>query len=132
VFRKAISLLALLTLLTGCQTFSERKQSDDLLVVLRNYEAAIRWNSMEQARRFLQPDKAGATVEAPPQDLRVTHYEVVQGPSMVTKNTALQTAVIQYVFEDSQVVHELVDQQTWRYDGEAERWYLASPLPTFK
>lgn len=132
MIRRAISLLVLLTLLTGCQTFGERKKSDDLLAVLRDYETAIRWSALEQASHFQQPDQVGATVATTPKDLRVTHYEVVQGPSLVTKDTALQTAVIQYVFEDSQVVHELVDQQTWRYDGEAGRWYLASPLPTFK
>ena len=132
MIRKAISLTVLMFLLAGCQTLGERKQSDDLLEVLRNYEAAIRWNSLEQASRFQQPDMSGTAMATTPGDLRVTHYEVVQGPSMVTQDTALQTAVIQYVFEDSQVVHELIDQQTWRYDREAEHWYLASPLPTFK
>lgn len=129
---RALILTICLVLLSGCQTISERKQADDLLEVLRDYEAVMRWSSLEQARRFLQPEKAGEMVATTPRDLRVTHYEVVQGPSMLGEDNAVQTAVIQYVFEESQVVHELVDQQHWRYDPEAKRWYLASPLPVFK
>jgi hypothetical protein len=132
VISRAIILTMILLLLSGCQTLSERKQADDLLAVLRDYEAVIRWSSLEQARRFLLPEKAGDTVATTPRDLRVTHYEVVQGPAMLSDGYAVQTAVIQYVFEESQVVHELVDQQHWHYDPEAEHWYLVSPLPVFK
>jgi hypothetical protein len=119
----------LVLLFAGCQTLSERKQSEALQEVLRTYEGVIRWGSIAQARRFLRPEAEG---EAPTQNstaLRVTHYEVVQGPSIVEANKAIQTAVIQYVFVDSQVVREVVDQQIWEYDLEGERWYLASPLP---
>jgi hypothetical protein len=132
VIIRAISLILTLVMLAGCQTLGERKQADDLLAVLRDYEAVIRWSTPDQARRFVQPEMAGEVVATKPRDLRVTHYEVVQGPSMLGDDKAVQTAVIQYVFQESQVVHELVDQQVWRYDREAEHWYLASPLPAFK
>lgn len=129
---RAIIITLLVALLAGCQTISERKQADDLQEVLRNYEAVIRWGSIDQARRFQSPGQADEPGAAVPGDLRVTHYEVVQGPTMVGGNSAVQTAVIQYVFEESQVVREMADRQTWRYEPEAERWFLASPLPTFK
>ena len=119
-------------LIAGCQTLSERKQADALQEVLRNYGGVVRWGSIDQARRFLSPDTESEPASAALPPTRVTHYEVVQGPAMVDADTAIQTAVIQYVFVDSQVVKEIVDQQTWVYDPKLETWHLVSPLPEFK
>jgi hypothetical protein len=122
----------LILLFAGCQTLSERKQSDALQEVLRNYEGVIRWGSIDQARRFQNPEAMGEALSETSSATRVTHYEVVQGPAIVDVNKVIQTAVIQYVFVDSQVVREVVDQQIWEYDPESERWYLTSPLPRLK
>jgi hypothetical protein len=119
-------------LLTGCQTLSERRQSEALNEVLRSYHAMIRWGSVAQARAFQNSKQTQGETAAVPKDLRVTQYEVVQGPAMVGPNKAVQTAIIQYVFEESQVVRELMDQQTWEYDADSERWFLVSPMPVFK
>jgi len=132
VIRKTLILTVLLGLLMGCQSLSERKQADALQEMLRNYEAVIRWGSLDQARNFQQPERQSDTVAEVPRDLRVTHYEVVQGPSMLGPDRAVQTALVQYVFEDSQVVRDLVDRQTWEYDPESQSWHLISPLPEFK
>ena len=129
---RAFIFTLLLSLLAGCQSLSERKQADSLQEILRNYEAVIRWGSIDQARRFLSPDRQSEAVAPVPRDLRVTHYEVVQGPSMLGPQQAVQAALVQYVFEDSQVVRELVDRQTWQYMPESQSWYLISPLPEFK
>jgi len=131
IYRIVSGILAVL-LLAGCQSLSERKQADALQEVLRNYEGVIRWGSVDQARRFLKPEAMDAPQALPTAPLRVTHYEVVQGPTMVDAGKAIQTALIQYVFVESQVVRELIDQQTWEYDLANESWYLASPLPIFK
>ncbi|MEJ2463359.1 MAG: asparagine synthetase [Candidatus Thiodiazotropha sp.] len=124
--------LLVIFLLTGCQTLSERKQADALQEVLRTYGGVVRWGSFDQLRRFVRPDRAGEPVADTSGQIRVTHYEVVQGPALVDGNKAIQTALIQYVFVDSQVVKEVVDQQTWEYDAEQESWYLISPLPSLK
>jgi hypothetical protein len=121
----------LVVLLTGCQSLAERKQSTQLQDVLRKYEGVIRWGSIDQALRFYRPDEVEGMVKKPLEEMRVTHYEVVQGPTMVEDNRAIQTAVIQYVFVESQVVREVVDQQTWEFEIEEERWYLISPTPAF-
>jgi len=131
IYRLMTGLMAVL-LLAGCQSLSERKQADSLQEVLRNYEATIRWGAVDQARQFLKPEAMETVQAAPVAPMRVTHYEVVQGPSMIADGKAIQTALIQYVFVDSQVVRELVDQQTWEFDSANQRWYLASPLPSFK
>lgn len=124
--------MGLVILLAGCQTLSEKKQSNKLEEVLRNYEGVIRWGSVEQIGRFYKSDAAEGLMNKPHEAMRVTQYDVVQGPTMVEDNRAIQTAVIQYVFVESQVVRELLDQQTWQYDLEQERWYLISPMPEFK
>lgn len=125
------SLVLLLLFVAGCQSLGERKQADALQEVLRKYEAVIRWGSLEQASHFLRPEAASTAVLKPDRELRVTHYEVVQGPSMVEEGKAIQTAVIQYVFVETQVVREVVDRQSWEFDPQAERWYLISALPRF-
>lgn len=124
--------MGLVLLLAGCQTLSEHRQSDKLQEVLRNYEGVIRWGTSEQIGRFYKSDVVEDLLKKPQQAMRVTHYEVVQGPTVVEENRAIQTAVIQYVFVESQIVRELLDQQTWEYDSEQERWYLTSPMPDFK
>jgi hypothetical protein len=130
---KSLSILLLVSLLlTGCQTLSERNQSEALNEVLRSYHAMIRWGSVQQAKAFQSSKQLQGETAAVPKDMRVTQYEVVQGPAMVGPDRAVQTAVIQYVFEESQIVHELMDQQIWEYDPEAERWFLISPMPVFK
>lgn len=128
----ALVCLALVLLLTGCQTLAERKQNTRLENVLRTYEGVMRWGGIDQLGRYYRPDEADAMLKLPQDEMRVTHYEVVQGPTLVEENRAIQTAVIQYVFVESQVVREIVDQQTWEYAPEEERWYLVSPSPEFK
>jgi len=132
MIRIALILALSLGLLMGCQSIGERKQADALQEVLRDYEATIRWGAAAQARDFLAPEQRDAVSVAVPKDLRVTHYEVVQGPTMLDADRAVQTAIVQYVFEDSQVVRELIDRQVWLYDQAAELWHLASPLPEFE
>ncbi|MCU7795534.1 MAG: asparagine synthetase [Candidatus Thiodiazotropha sp. (ex Myrtea spinifera)] len=132
MIRKVILIVAVTALLMGCQTLSERKQSDALQEILRSYEAMIRWGSVEQAKGFLRPGQVGEVEATTPRNMRVTHYEVVQGPTMLDSSRAMQTAIIQYVFEESQVVREMMNRQTWEYDQESERWFLVTPLPAFK
>ena len=125
------SLMLSLLLVAGCQSLGERKQADALQEVLRDYQAVIRWGSLDQASQFLRPETASKAVLTPDRALRVTHYEVVQGPSMVEKGKAIQTAVIQYVFVETQVVREIVDRQVWEFNPQAQHWYLISSLPKF-
>ena len=121
----------LLWSLTGCQTLGEKHQADVLLETLRKYEAALRWGSMQQAQSFASADIAKFSPTRR-NDIRIIHYEVVQGPAQVSEVKALQTVLIQYVHESSQSVRELLDQQVWQYDAETQTWALQSPLPDFK
>jgi hypothetical protein len=132
MLKKLLIMWMMTILLTGCQTLSERRQSEALREVLGSYQAMIRWGSVEQAKAFQDSKQTQGVTASIPKDLRVTQYEVVQGPAMVGPDRAVQTAIIQYVFEESQVVRELMDRQTWEYDADSERWFLVSPMPVFK
>jgi hypothetical protein len=114
--------------LVGCQTLSEKHQASILEDTLRKYEATMRWGSLQNARSFQAEDVLFSP--SANKDLRIIHYEVVQGPTQVSEDKALQTVLIQYVFESRQSVKELVDQQVWQY--KEDRWFLQSPLPVFQ
>ena len=117
-----------LWLLVGCQTLSEKHQATVLEETLRKYEATMRWGSIQNARSYRVED---ASFSSPiNKELRIIHYEVVQGPTLIGEDKALQTVLIQYVFESSQSVKELVDQQVWQYED--AQWMLQSPFPVFK
>jgi hypothetical protein len=66
------------------------------------------------------------------ENIRVTSYEVVQGPIMSDETTAIQTVFIEYLYKDIQVIRNLQDRQVWRYNEEEESWALASKVPQFK
>ncbi|MCU7882376.1 MAG: hypothetical protein KZQ66_15045 [Candidatus Thiodiazotropha sp. (ex Lucinoma aequizonata)] len=89
------------------------------------------WSSGQQAAKFKSAEHADTAVEPVRKDIKVTHYEVVQGPGMLGDMRAVQIAVIQYVFQDSQIVKEITNQQEWLYDKEKEMWYLNSSVSDF-
>jgi hypothetical protein len=124
--------ISLFALLTACQTLGEHKRTQSLQDTLRSYEASIRWSSGQHVAKFLDPQSDTTESHSGASNIRVTGYEVVQGPTMLGENRAVQTALIQYVLQDSQVVKELADQQVWLYDEAQEKWYLNSPAPEFK
>lgn len=117
--------------LSSCQTISERSRANELQDTLSAYESTIRWGALVKAQDFRDPEKPVWQPSPMPDRLRVTHYEVIQGPSMLEEDKAVQTALIQYVFENEQVVREVMDQQIWRYNEELERWLLDSDPPDF-
>jgi hypothetical protein len=65
-------------------------------------------------------------------DLRVTGYDVVQRPTIQGDDSATQIVVIDYLFEDDQIVRRLTDRQVWRWDDPMGAWWLHTGLPRFK
>ena len=120
----------LVVLLSACQSLSEKHQATLLQDTLWRYQATVRWGDLAQAEAFAGAGSNPSRKKFSP-DLRVTGYEVVQGPSMIEPDQAVQTVVIEYVFESNQQVRKLIDQQVWLYDSQAESWSRQSPLPEF-
>lgn len=130
---KRLAVLLCLALLgtSACQSLSERRQTTLLQDTLSRYEATMRWGDPAQARRFGSSD-SGSSQQTLSPDLRITGYQVLQGPGMVDAQQVVQAVAIEYVFESTQQVRELVDQQVWRYDPSTESWYRQSPFPEFR
>jgi hypothetical protein len=131
MIRIAVLLCLALLVLSACQSLSEKRQENLLQDTLRHYEATLRWGDLSQAQGFGSAGPEPAAQALIP-DLRITRYQVVQGPSLVDPYQAVQIVAIEYVFESTQQVREIVDQQVWRYDPQAESWSRISPFPQFR
>ncbi len=122
------------SLLSGCQTLGERKQSTALEDTLQLYAGIIRWGALRKAYSFRDPSSMEMLDDIPSglENIRVTSYEVIQGPIMSDETTAIQTVLIEYLYKDIQVIRNLQDKQVWHYNKEEESWMLASKVPQFK
>ncbi len=120
--------------LSGCQTFGERKQSTALEDTLRLYAGIVRWGALRKAYSFRNPESVEALDKIPEglHNIRITSYEVIQGPVMSDEITAIQTVYIEYIHKDEQVIRTLQDKQVWHYNDEKESWTLNSKIPLFK
>lgn len=134
VFILLVTALLVTGLLSGCQTIGEREQSKILEDTLRAYSGIIRWGSLEKAYSFRDPTNEEEPDDIPEglDNIRVTSYEVVQGPTMTSETTAVQVVMIEYLHKDRQVIRRIQDKQLWRYNEEQERWSLSTRVPQFK
>ena len=129
--RHWIFLLLLMLLLPACQTLTERDDVRKLEYTLESYGAAVRWQPLAGLYGFLTPELRPETVPDGLGNLRVTGYEISVPPRMLSEDRAVQTAVIEYVHIDRQVVRTLVDRQVWTRDDKGQ-WLRANPIPAFK
>lgn len=125
----ALSLLGLL--LTGCAAMEKDKRALGLDATTRAYLAALRWSDFEGAVAFLPPETRPQEWPGMFEDLRITRYEILGRPVMLSDTQATQTVGIEYLYENRQIVHKLTDRQSWRWDDEAQTWWLESGLPEF-
>jgi len=128
----AIPLLIVISLLVGCAKLERDKKDMALEAAAAGYGSALRWGYFETASGYVHPDRRDARALARWQDsLRITGYDVVQPAVVGSEDAASQVVRIDYLYEDRQVVHRLVDRQEWRYDPESGSWWLYSGLPRF-
>ena len=129
--RTRLMLIMLLALLLGACASAARK--DGLRSRLYNYASAIRWNEIEQAAAFVDPAVmqehpfTDADRERWAQVQVSRYYEGPQGVDADGKVT--QTVQIELIDRATQTVRSIVDRQRWRYDDEAEIWWLETGLP---
>jgi hypothetical protein len=129
---RALTLLFIALLsLAGCQTLSERSDANKLNKTLEIYASAVRWQPLTSLYSFLQPQLQPAAPPAGLDNIRVTRYEVSVSPHQVAEGRVVQTAVIEYVRTDRQVVRTLVDNQLWVLAADGE-WQRANPIPAFR
>lgn len=123
----------LLMLLFGCQSMDERRQAESLRQTLRSFETALRWDRMEHAYGFLDPEvMQQQSLPTHLDDLRVVRYEVLEPPVFLKDERVMQLVLLQYVHESRQVVKTIQDRQYWRFDDERQRWLRTNPIPDFE
>ncbi|HET8763872.1 MAG TPA: hypothetical protein VFM52_01505, partial [Rhodanobacter sp.] len=111
--RRLLPLLAACILLAGCAT---QKRSDTLTTTLSAYAGAVRWNGLQSAIGFVDPE---VLKKNPPTDLdlaryqqvRVTDYDDGNGPVPVGDDEVRQTVRISFVNKHTQVERSVTEQQ---------------------
>lgn len=120
-------------LLAGCGAVEKDKRAVGLQAATNGYQSALRWGYYETAYGFVHPDlRKGKTLDPLFEGLRLTGYDVAQPLTMQDKDSATQTVMIEYLYEDRQVVKRFSDRQLWRWDEKLDSWWLQSGLPKFE
>ena len=125
-------LLAMVLVLTACQTARHGTAPEKLVHRTQGFEDVVRWGALQKMVVFtkIDPDKP-VTIPAGLDNVRVTGYELASGLTEVTPTRWRQTAVIDYVLTDRQIVRQLIDHQIWASDDDGKSWYRENPLPQF-
>lgn len=130
---RVVSILVMALLAAGCGDIERGKKDMALESTLSGYRSALRWGYYETAWSYLHPDLRDGSLEVDwAGRVRVVGYDVVQSPVMIDEATVSQVVQINYVDEDVQRMHGLVDRQVWRYAPDEHRWWLYSGLPAFE
>ncbi len=110
---------------SGCQSMSERRRDESLTSTLALYGKVLRWQGPhEQGSMLANPEQTPKN-----RGITVTSYKVVSSPVKNGENSAHQTAAIEYVHHDRQVIKRVIDQQIWEYDTENQIWLRANRPP---
>ena len=135
-----ILLICLLLAIAGCRSnpFGPDIPSH-LAASIKLFEDTVRWGNLENMYLFLPPDAKQET-ESPEglDNVRVTGYETSQLRQLdgdeVDDDEArwAQTAVIDYVLTDQQVVRQLIDNQIWVSEDGGKTWLRTTPVPQFR
>ncbi len=125
---------ALLMVMLAAGACASKGASDEgLRSRLFHYAAAIRWNEIEQAVKYVDP---AVLAEKPFTDADAGRWREIQiaryleGPQSVDPQGRVeQTVQIELIDRATQSVRTIVDRQRWRYDETAQIWWLETGLP---
>jgi hypothetical protein len=125
-------LLAMILLSTACQTARHGTAQAPLVQRAQAFGDVVRWGALEKMVVFTKIDPSKpVTIPEGLDNVRVTGYELASGLAEVKPNRWSQTAVIDYVLTDRQIVRQLIDHQVWVSDDDGKSWYRENPLPQF-
>ncbi len=124
-------LLAAMLIFSACASTDSSKES--LRKTLYDYQAAIRWNELDAAIGFVDPD---TLAEKPITDLERERFKQVQFVSYELKSTAplgeneIERLVeLRFVNRHNQAERTLQVRERWRLNTDNKRWMLVSGLP---
>ena len=125
-------LLVIVLLATGCQTNPFGEVPEHLGYRAEAFGDVVRWGALEKMYVFGKPD-SDEPIKIPEglRNVRVTGYELAQGLTEIKSLRWQQTAVIDYVLTDQQVVRQLFYHHFWVSD-DGKIWYRENPPPQFR
>lgn len=133
--RAAAAIVTVLSaaLVAACSMNSIKSKEAILDDTLKTYAATMRWGDMTQGLGFVDP----AYLQAHPMtDLDLARYKQVrvtayddQPAAPVSETEVRQTVEIGLVNVNTQAARSVIDNQVWRYDEKAKRWWLTTGLP---
>lgn len=124
-------LLAAALILTACAARERASQLDE---TLQHYGALIRWSEWAAAADYYDPEQrrenpiSRLEMERLAQ-LKVSGYNERTMQVTADGTRARQSVEIRLYNVHTQAERSIVDHQVWRWDEEAERWWLVSGLP---
>ena len=122
---RIVAVLALF--LAAC---SSTRDEDKLLdATLDQYAAAVRWGSIEDALGFLAPEapRPSAFEIERLKQLQIAGYRE-QPPVQLSPTEVEQVAQIDFVNRHTQEGKSTIERFRWRFDAEAQRWWLVSGI----
>lgn len=133
--RAAAAIVTVLSaaLVAACSMNSIKSKESILDDTLKTYAATMRWGDMTQGLGFVDPTYLQAH---PMTDLDLARYKQVrvtayddQPAAPVSETEVRQTVEIGLVNVNTQAARSVIDNQVWRYDEKAKRWWLTTGLP---
>ncbi len=131
--RTTVLMLAVV-MLAGCAAARNSDRARILDETLKAYGSHVRWGHYEAATQFLDPDKRPKPRQLEfainrLEQVRITGYRIVAQPMAAEPNSYIQVAELRLANRHTAVERSVADRQVWRWDEEAERWWLMTGLP---
>jgi hypothetical protein len=128
---RAVLMLGIATLLVACPKTKEEK---GLSETLEQYEIIVRWAQWDAAVDFVsleyQQENPITRLELDRLRLfRVTQYIVRSAVPFDEGNGLIQVVEIRMFNKNQARERSIIDEQTWKYNVDTERWQLHSGLP---
>ncbi len=130
--RGILVLFAVVATGMGCAAVEKDRRAVGLQAATNSYQSALRWGYYDTAFGYVHPDqRKNRSLPEVFTELRVTGYDVAQPPVIQDDDNASQVVVIDYLYEDTQIIKRLTDRQQWRWDDQIGTWWLHSGIPAF-
>lgn len=131
VVRSLVTALLSLTLAACATTQNEGKLLDESLVA---HASLVRWGDPLGSLDFVDPELRETFELSSLERERWRQFQVAgyraQPPVMLAPDRARRTVELELVNRNTQAARSLAWQQEWRFDAEAQRWWLVSGLPS--
>jgi len=131
IFVRGLLMICIAAMLIGCPKTKEEK---GLSETLEQYELIVRWAQWDAAVDYIsmeyQQDHPITRLDLDRLRLfRVTQYTVRSAIPFDDGNGMIQVVEIRMFNKNQARERSIIDEQTWKYDLETERWKLHSGLP---